>query len=89
MKFSADSEHRLEFGFRSATARFPSKNEKSILKDALNKHLAKYQSDKEAAQKLIAVGEKPADKDVDASELAAYTMVASLLLNMDETLNKN
>jgi hypothetical protein len=89
MKYSADSEHRLEFGFRSATARFPSKNESRILKEALSKHLVKYQSDKDAAQKLIGVGEKAADKNVDASELAAYTMVASLLLNLDETLNKN
>ncbi|MEO7297029.1 MAG: PSD1 and planctomycete cytochrome C domain-containing protein [Verrucomicrobiota bacterium] len=89
IKFSGDAEHRLEFGFRSATARDPSKNESRILKEALTKHLVKYQSDKEAAQKLISVGESPASKNVDASELAAYTMVASLLLNLDETLNKN
>ena len=89
IKYSGDAEHRLEFGFRSATARPPSTSEQMVLKQTLSKHLAKYTADKTAAQKLIAVGEAPASKDADASELAAYTMVASLLLNLDETLNRN
>ena len=40
-------------------------------------------------EKLISVGESPAPKEQNPAELAAYTMVASLLLNLDETLNKN
>jgi hypothetical protein len=38
---------------------------------------------------LITVGESPLDKELNPSELAAYTMVANLLLNLDETVNKN
>ena len=34
-------------------------------------------------------GESKADAELDASELAAYTLVANLILNLDETLNKN
>jgi len=86
---SHDADDRLDFGFRVVTARHPSSAEKSILKEALKKHFAKYQKDKEAAQKLISVGESPVNKEINSSELAAYTMVASLLLNMDETVNKN
>jgi len=80
---------RLEFGFRLVTARQPSSSEKTILKDALTKYQVKYQGNVEAAKKLIAVGESPVNEKLDPSELAAYTMVASLLLNLDETMNKN
>lgn len=82
-------ECRLDFGFRVVTARHPSPAERNILQEALRKYEAKYQADREAAKKLIAVGESPVNDILDASELAAYTMVASLLLNLDETLNKN
>ena len=80
---------RLEFGFRLVAARPPSSFEKSVLKNTLEKYLAQYEQDPEAAKKLISVGESPIDEKLNASELAAYTMVGSLLLNLDETLNKN
>jgi hypothetical protein len=60
-----------------------------VLKETLKKYETKYQADKEAAKKLISVGESPVNDKLNSSELAAYTMVASLLLNLDETLNKN
>ncbi len=82
-------EERLSFGFRLVTARQPQAGEKSVLQGTLTKYLAKYQADPEAARKLISVGESPVDEKLNPSELAAYTMVASLLLNLDETLNKN
>jgi len=84
-----DAEDRLDFAFRLVTARHPSASEKMVLKAALKKYEAKYQRNSEAAKKLIAVGESPVDEKLNPSELAAYTMVASLLLNLDETLNKN
>ena len=37
---------------------------------------------------LVAVGEKPRDPSIPAPELAAWTMVASEMLNLDETVNK-
>jgi hypothetical protein len=84
-----EADDRLDFGFRLVTARHPSSSEKAVLKEALQKYLAKYEKDAEAAKKLLAVGESPLNEKLNASELAAYTMVASLLLNLDETLNKN
>ena len=80
---------RLDYGFEAVTARHPSAREKAVLKNALEKHLLKYQGDEVAARQLIEVGESPASKEIKPAELAAYTMVASLLLNLDETLNKN
>jgi mono/diheme cytochrome c family protein len=89
IRHSCDADDRLDFGFRAATARHPSKEEKAALRKALAKFEAKYQKDSAAAAKLLSVGESPVSKDLLAPEAAAYTMVASLLLNLDETLNKN
>ncbi len=80
---------RLAFGFRLLTARQPTSEEMTLLRTALDGFEAKYQNDPEAAKKLIAVGESPVSDKVNSSEQAAYTMVASLMLNLDETLNKN
>jgi hypothetical protein len=89
IQHSCDVDQRLDFGFRTVTARHPSRSEKDVLERALAKFEAKYQKDPEAAQKLIKVGESVASEDAKPAELAAYTMVASLLLNLDEALNKN
>ena len=89
IQHQSDADGRLDFGFRLVTARRPSSSEKTVLQEALKKYLTKYQSDQDAAKKLISVGESPVNEKLNPSELAAYTMVASLLLNLDETLNKN
>jgi hypothetical protein len=47
-----------------------------------------YSADGRAANQLLAVGETPRDTKIPAPELAAWTMVASEMLNLDETLNK-
>jgi hypothetical protein len=85
----SNPDDRLDFAFQLVTARHPSVDEKTVLRDTLRKYQSKYQADKDAAKKLISVGESPVNEKLESSELAAYTMVASLLLNLDETLNKN
>ncbi len=50
--------------------------------------LAHYKAELAEAKKLIAVGESKADPKLDAAELAAWTMVANQLMNLDEVLNK-
>jgi hypothetical protein len=51
--------------------------------------LARYKSDPEAAAKVIAFGESKPAAGVGAAELAAYTLTANLLLNLDEAVNRN
>ena len=41
-----------------------------------------------ALKKAISVGDSPAPSDVAPVELAAYTMIANLLLNLDEVITK-
>jgi hypothetical protein len=47
-----------------------------------------YRQDRDAATKLVAVGESPTSSKADPSELAAWTTVANAILNLDETITK-
>ncbi|HEV3025649.1 MAG TPA: DUF1553 domain-containing protein, partial [Pirellulales bacterium] len=84
----ASAESRIAHAFRLATARQPAADELAVLAHIHRGQLAEYQADKEAAAKLLAVGDSKRDEKFDASELAAYTMVANLILNLDETITK-
>jgi hypothetical protein len=80
---------RLRFGFRLATDHQPDEKQTAILEQSLTRQRARYETDADAAKKVISVGESPVPCDVPAPELAAYTMVANLLLNLDEVVTKN
>ena len=80
---------RLGYGFRLATARPPTGSEADVLADTLAAQRAHYEADPEAAKKAVAVGESPVPNDVAPTELAAYTMIANLILNLDEVVTKN
>jgi hypothetical protein len=59
-----------------------------VLRSLLSERLASFQRDRPSAVNLVDVGESPRDKRLDASELAAWTTVASVILNLDETITK-
>ena len=79
---------RASYAFRLATARRPQAKELEVLLDVFKASLAKFEADKEAATKLINVGESKPNEKLDASQLAAWTIVANLILNLDETITK-
>ena len=80
---------RIRFAFRLATDRDPTAQELSILDNLYQTESAKYTANKAAAGKLISVGESKADPKLEPSQLAAWTLVTSAILNMDETITKN
>ncbi len=79
---------RLDFMAAQLLARPLKPAEKKIVADGLNDLLAHYQSSPKDAAALVAVGESKADAALDRPTLAAYTMVANELMNLDEALNK-
>ena len=81
-------EARLRFGFRTVTSRFPEAAELAVLKRALEKRMAHYKADGEAAKSLLSVGALPGNKQLNAAEHAAYTAIARMLLNLSETITK-
>jgi hypothetical protein len=83
-----DESDRLAFAFRLATARKPTGKESGVLRALLKGRLASFRRDRQAALKLLGVGESPRDMRLDAAELAAWTTVAGVILNLDETITK-
>jgi len=90
MKEGGDSaEKRADTMFRLLMARHATDEEQKVIVGAYQDHLTYYQAETDAAKKLIAVGQSTADPKLDTSQLAAWTMVANLLLNLDEVVTKN
>ena len=81
-----DDAARVAAMFRRCTARIPSESESRVLLERLRTLRETYRQDADAAQKLLAVGESKPDASLPAAELAAWTGIASIALNLDETL---
>ena len=79
---------RLDFMAERLLARRLTAREKKIVSANADDLLAHYQAEPKAAEKLLGVGDSKTDAKVDVPTLAAYTMVANELMNLDETLNK-
>jgi hypothetical protein len=79
---------KLAWGFRQLTSRWPSDRERAILVKALQRSLARYQADQESALKLVGFGELKVPAGIDPVQLAAYTNVANLMMNLDEVVNR-
>ena len=83
-----DDPARVAEMFRRCTARLPGALEKATLLASLTRLRASYTQDPEAAKKLLATGESKPDPALAPADFAAHTALASLLLNLDETLSK-
>ena len=79
---------RAAFAFRQATGRAPAADELKVLEDVFKQQLATFRKDQGAAKKLIDVGAFKASANVDQSELAAWATIASMILNLDESVTK-
>jgi hypothetical protein len=84
----ASPAERLAFAFRLATGRAPDDQELGILKKTFDQQLAAFRKDGEGARALLMTGASPHDPAIPAAELAAYTAVANMILNLDEVITK-
>ncbi|QDS98303.1 DUF1553 domain-containing protein [Adhaeretor mobilis] len=69
-------------------ARRCTEDERSILLGSKEDYLRHYENSPADAKKLIEVGDSPTSERFDAPTLAAWTMVCSQVMNLDEALNK-
>ena len=79
---------RIDFAFKLATARTPDPQERTVLLDSLKEFRSAYSQDDANARKLLSVGDSKVDSSVPPRELAAWTTVSSMILNLDETITK-
>ncbi len=81
-------EPRIVFAFELATARLPTSEELSILQNAYHRAIEEFRSDPKRATAYLQVGESDRDRKIDPIEHAAWTSVASMILNLSETITK-
>ena len=83
---SGDSQ-RLDFAFRCVVSRYPHDEERAIMDEMLRDARERFSADPAAARQLLAVGDTPQSTGLAAAEWAAWTSLASILLNLDETIS--
>jgi hypothetical protein len=88
MREASAFDGRLDYMTARLVARPLDDAERTITRDAFQDYLRFYDSHPGEARKAIAAGESKPDPRLDATELAALTMVANQLMNLDEVLNK-
>jgi hypothetical protein len=90
MREGGDSNsERAAHAFRMVTGRRPTAAESAVLLEELQERLIEFKQNREAATRLLAIGESKADASLEVRELAAWTMVARLILNLDEAITKS
>jgi mono/diheme cytochrome c family protein len=79
---------RIDFLARRLLARPLRDEETKIVRSSLDRLVAYYQAHPDDAAKLVKVGELPLDTSSEPAVVAAWTMLANEMLNLDEVLNK-
>ena len=77
----------MRFAWRAALGRVPTEKETAILAKTLDAQLLTYTQDKAAAAALVKIGDLPRPAGVNESELAAWTAVGNVILNLNETIS--
>ncbi len=83
-----DGASRVRVGYQRAVARPPSERESRLLQDLAESQRKKFRERPELASELLRVGASPRDEGIPDHALAAWTIVASSILNLDETISK-
>jgi Protein of unknown function (DUF1553)/Protein of unknown function (DUF1549)/Planctomycete cytochrome C len=84
----ADLDGRISFAFRAALARKPDDQEMQILKTRYRLLLERYRKDTEAAARMVGAVKNRGPRKLHTAEQAAWTALANLILNLDETLTR-
>ena len=88
LKAGDEDSERLEFIGQRLLARSPSDQELTIWKRSLDRARKTFQKTPKDAEALLVMGDSPRDSSLPVTDHAAYTTVCLMLLNLDETLNK-
>ncbi len=84
VKSAPQVDARLEYGFQALISRKPRAAELVELSRLFEKQWAYFQQHPELASQLLKVGEYTRDPQLNEAEVAAFTIVASTLMNFDE-----
>jgi cytochrome c553 len=79
----------LDWAFEHSLSRRPTDEERRVLTTLLDKHARQYAADRDAARKLLGTGQHPVPADLDVADLATWTSVARVILNLHETITRD
>lgn len=83
-----NTDRAIRFGYRLTLGRNPAPAELKIMGSTHASFLSHYTKNPGEAQVLVATGETQRDQTIPAVDHAAMTMIANILLNLDETISK-
>ena len=83
-----DDTAKIVWAFRSVTARQPSESELAVFNSVLTTYRQEFGQKRDAAESLLKVGESPRNEELDVAEVASWTMVTHLILNLSEIVTK-
>ncbi|MFO1460684.1 MAG: PSD1 and planctomycete cytochrome C domain-containing protein [Verrucomicrobiota bacterium] len=81
-------DERVRDAFERVTGRMPDSSEIAVLLRAMARHRATYREDPAAADRLLSAGESAVETSLDSQEQAAWMLLCSTLLNLDEALTR-
>lgn len=84
----ASDASRIRWIFRKVLARTPDTTELFRFESSIQQFRQHFEQASESALQLVTVGDSPVDSNLETTELAAWTTLASVILNLDETLTK-
>jgi hypothetical protein len=84
-----DDSARIRWAFLEAVSRPPSAKELALVGKALARERTRYAADPGRALKVLSPGESTRDETIPATEHAAWMQIATLLLNLSETVTRN
>ncbi len=83
-----DDTAKIVWAFRSVTARQPSESELAVFNSVLTTYRQEFGQKRYAAESLLKAGESPRNEELDVAEVASWTMVTHLILNLSEIVTK-
>jgi len=89
LKHSTNDTERVRRAFRLCLARDPRPEEVKIVLPMITRELARYRANPQSAALVLSSGESPCDQALDPVEHAAWTQIASMILNLSETITRN
>lgn len=89
LKAAADTPARIDYAYRRALARPASPEETAAITELLDQQTTRYSTAPEDATKAITFGDSKPPGDLNPAELAAWSLVANLILNLDEAIMRN
>ncbi len=85
---SSDFGTRLQHAYRAVLSRVPTPSETEIFTRSYDRLVKDFREDAASAKALTGVGDQPSRPDLDTADLAAWTILASTILNLDEAITK-